>query len=660
MFSIKNTITTVAVLLASMAMTSCNDFLDCEPLDKITPEAYFNTEADLAAYSIQQYKFKTYLNFDISLLREDNDTDNQASTDASTALWVPGEKRTPEKDGAWGFADIRKLNYFFEQVLPKYEAGTLTGSPEMIKHYIGEIYFLRAYTYFSKLVSLGDFPIITETLPDEKEFLREASKRKPSNEVARFIIEDLDRSIEMMSASTANGKNRLTKDVALVFKSRVALFEATWLKYHKGTARVPGGPGWPGAAMDYNSGFSIDIDSEVNWFLEQSMSASAQVADRVLLTVNSGTYNPTTKFNGWNPYFEMFSAVDMEPVDEILFWRSYSQEHGVTHALGRYLGDGGGNVGYTRGMIDAFLMKNGLPTYAAGSGYVGDITIENVKKDRDDRLQLFVAAPSDCRLFETKELFKAPVILEQTEKRNTTGYAVRKFLSYDPDQVVLGRQSTYGCPLFRAVEAHLNYMEACYEKNGTLDSKAISYWKSLRRRAGVSEDIDATIAATDLSKENDWGKYSAGRLVDPTLYNIRRERRVELMSEGFRMDDLKRWRALDQVKNFQIEGFNLWGGELEKLYVDAAGNSLLIPEGTSGKQPNVSSKENSNYFRINQIVKKNNLVYGGYTWSMANYLEPISAINFVTTASDPDNVESSTIYQNPGWSKIANESAVDY
>lgn len=137
-----------------------------------------------------------------------------------------------------------------------------------------------------------------------------------------------------------------------------------------------------------------------------------------------------------------------------------------------------------------------------------------------------------------------------------------------------------------------------------MDAKAIKYWKEIRSRAGVSDNIDMTIAATDLSKENDWAKYSAGQLVDPTLYNIRRERRVELMSEGTRMRDLKRWRALDQVKNYQVEGFNLWGGELEKLYVDEAGNSLLIPEGASGKQPNVSNKENSSYLRVNQIVKR--------------------------------------------------------
>lgn len=72
------------MLFTSVVLTSCNDFLDCEPLDKITPDAYFNSESDLAAYSIQQYKFPSYLNFDISLVKTDNNSDDQAATDAST------------------------------------------------------------------------------------------------------------------------------------------------------------------------------------------------------------------------------------------------------------------------------------------------------------------------------------------------------------------------------------------------------------------------------------------------------------------------------------------------------------------------------------------------------------------------------------------------
>lgn len=124
----------------------------------------------------------------------------------------------------------------------KYEAGTINGNTDHIRHYIGEMYFIRAYNYYSKLVALGDFPIITEVLPDDHETLTANSLRRPRNEVARFILQDLDKSIELMGESSPNGKNRLTRKAGLLFKSRVALFEGTWLKYHRNTDRVPGGP----------------------------------------------------------------------------------------------------------------------------------------------------------------------------------------------------------------------------------------------------------------------------------------------------------------------------------------------------------------------------------------------------------------------------------
>ena len=63
----------------------------------------------------------------------------------------------------------------------------------------------------------------------------------------------------------------------------------------------------------------------------------------------------------------------------------------------------------------------------------------------------------------------------------------------------------------------------------------------------MNTNFNATIAATDMNKEamNDWAAYSKGQLIDATLYNIRRERRCEFIGEGFRYDDLIRWRAMD-------------------------------------------------------------------------------------------------------------------
>ena len=120
-----------------------------------------------------------------------------------------------------------------------------------------------------------------------------------------------------------------------------------------------------------------------------------------------------------------------------------------------------------------------------------------------------------------------------------------------------------GSIVFRSTEAYLNYIEACYEKNGSLDNAAEIYWQKIRSRAKVNTDFNLSISLTNMNEEakNDRGAYATGKLIDPFLYNIRREKRCELMAEGLRLADLKRWRAMNQLikEPYHLEGFKLWG-----------------------------------------------------------------------------------------------------
>lgn len=669
---IKNILIMSSLLVGSTTFFSCEDFLDRVPLDKVTPEVYLTKEDQLASYSLKAYSydgdgnsfvFDTHSGWGAGTIKKDMHTDNMASTNASYDWWVPGNKRVPNTASDYSFTAIRNANYFFEQVLPRWQAGTIEGNELNIKHYIGEMYFLRAWEYFKKLRLYGDFPIVKSTLVDDLGLLVDVSKRRPRNEVARFIIQDLDSAIMLMQP-VFKDKNRLSSIIAQLIKSRVALYEASWLTYHKGTPFVPGGPDWPGATADYNNGFTIDIDSEIDYFLTQAMESAQEVADATQLTQNSGVMNPSTSIDGWNPYFEMFAAVDMSGYDEILFWRAYSQEMNVLHAVGPGLRSGN-DYGLTKGYVDGFLMKNGLPWYAANSGYHGDKTIQDVKADRDERLQLFLVDPTNLIELATKMEKGAPNILGAQTEKEVTGYALRKCYNYDPQQSLLaGMTCSYGSIIFRAAEAYLNYIEACYMKNGSLDGKAQDYWRAIRERAGVDPDFNKTIQATDLSKENDWAVYSAGQPVDATLFNIRRERRNEFIGENMRWDDLRRWRALDQVKNYVIEGFNLW----DEMYKDEeykdvkTGKSLLIEPGGS-ELANVSSRNSSKYLRPYQIIEANNEVYNGYNWSKANYLTPIPAYEIMLTASQGStgtiDLDSSPLYQNPYWPKTAGASATE-
>ena len=434
--------------------------------------------------------------------------------------------------------------------------------------------------------------------------------------------------------------------------------------------RVPGDPNWPGASK--NSGKSFNIDGEVSFFLDQCLSAAEQVADAHKLTSNSHVMNPDTgkqQIYGWNPYFEMFYQPDASGIDEVLLYREYSVDLGVTTAMPSYIREGGA-CGPTRSHVDGFLMANGLPIYAADSGYKGDETLDLQQEGRDERLQLFVFNNGDLEWYSNGEasLFIAPEFLEQPEHRDVTGFRIRKHYSYDPAFSTSGLIATNDQILYRAAEAYLNYIEAYYEKNGNIGGKADTYWKAIRTRAGVDPDYNKTIAATDLSKEDDWGKRSGETLVDATLFNIRRERRCEFIGEGFRWDDLIRWRSFDHLmtEKWIPEGCNLWGGPLKDnekyLKKDAAGNvtteSAFIECASGKSDANISSRTDSKYVRPLRVIMDNNELYDGYTWHKAYYLQPYG-LQDLTLTSEDGSVEKSVAYQNPFWPTQASEGALE-
>ncbi len=654
-------------LLTLLFLSACNDFLEHEPESSISPEQYLWSTAQLEAYSNNLYPKMLPSHtqdgrvYTFGIFGEDSNTDNMAGSGYANK-YVPGQWKVDQSGGDWNFENIYSCNYFINTVVPRWKAGELSGNEDDIKHYIGEMYFLRAWEYFTKVQAVGDFPIVKTVLPDNAETLIEASKRVPHPDVVRFIISDLDSAIMLMQANSPDGKgNRLSQASAQLVKSRVALYEATWLKYFQNTAFVPNGPNWPGADKSYNSGYQYTAGSsegEIQWLLQQSMEAAKTVADNYPLTPNNGILQQSVS-DGSNPYFDMFSDADMSGYSEVLLWRDYDRSLSVTHNVPVYAQYGGYAIGLTKGMVDGYLMANGLPIYDAASGYAGDDYISDVRKNRDGRLWLFLKEPGQVNiLYETDlSVIIQPVEMVpdvtngDAEKGYSTGYAIRKGLNYDAAQCGNGFGHT-GSIAYRATEAYLNYIEACYELNGSLDGTAKGYWRAIRERAKVDSDFEKTIAATIMTEEakGDWGAYSAGSLIDPTLYNIRRERRCELMAEGLREMDLRRWRSMDQLIStpYHIEGFKLWG-PMKDWYDDG-----VLSYGTITST--VSSPELSEYLRPYEITGKE-LAYNGYHWAMAHYLNPIAIHHFLITSVDND-VNTSPIYQNPGWPTNANEGAI--
>lgn len=650
-------LTVGAVFMGSL--TSCNDFLDREPLDKVTPETFFSAEADLAAYAINNYKFITVDNaYGINLFGKDNDTDNQATT-GNPSFWIPGEKKVASDQGEWKWENVRSCNYFFDMVLPKYEAGAIIGNQTNVKHYIGEMYVNRAYSYYLLYRQFGDLPIVTTALPDIPSELTEASKRQPRHKVARFIIEDLKKAEEMLLDNPSGGKNRITKNVAYLLHARIALYEATWEKYHQGTAFVPGGKGWPGSdAQNYNS------DSEIAYFLDEAMTASKYIGDQMVgnLAENTDTREGMSpSLVSINPYYTMFCDENMEGYKEILMWKKFDKALGVVSNLQMELERNGGGSGWSRGMVNSFLMRNGLPIYANESGYNSEWEKEGVNKtleNRDSRIVIFTKKPEDVNYYAadgTPSLCNISFIYGDAGSLSTTGFIIKKGKHYSSKMANDHDSGTSGGLVFRGTEAMLIYMEASYEKTGSIDATAGNYWKALRTRAKVDPNFEKTIAATNMAEEakGDFGAYSHGQLIDATLYNIRRERRAELCAEAFRWDDLKRWRSLDQLKTtpYRAEGMRYWGSVYEKELKD-----LCIVDPAKG---NMSSPEMSNYILPYEKILENNTIakQKGFLFTPAHYLEPIGMSVFRQTASNPNDFTTSVVYQNPGWKYEASTGA---
>lgn len=394
---------------------------------------------------------------------------------------------------------------------------------------------------------------------------------------------------------------------------------------------------------------------EISYFLNEAKKAAQIVADNYPL---------------YNDYPALFNSNSLSSMPEVLLWRAYDANltPAVNHFVVGYLQrNGGGNSDYTRSMINTYLMQNGLPIYAAGTDYKGDRTYQDVAEGRDPRLTYNTLMPGDMlteKAAMTEAIidgagyyYRAP-ITEMAENRSTTGYSIKKGLNTDPSQGPT-LPSTTACVIFRAAEAYLNYMEADYELNHSLDAKSKGYWEAIRRRAGMDTDYEKTNRNTDLTKEIDLARYSGNNLVDVTLYNIRRERRVELAAEGFRLRDLRRWCALDKMQNYQVEGFNLWAENYKRYATPDAGingqnfdKALTVIDlkeaGTEGA--NVSAKSDGDYLLPYRVISSN-IAYNGYNWNPNRYLFPIAFDHFrlTTEVEGSGDYTSSPIYQNPGW-----------
>lgn len=539
--------------------TSCSDFLDREPITVPNNANFLKGEEQLRSYINSLYPALPSLKqFGMGIRGEEKNSDNILSEDYDKRL--NGENTLFSSSETWetGYKNLRNVNYFFKYNLvdPQKE----TADEASLR---GEALFLRAYWHFELLKDFGDIPIM-DGFWDENatiEGLQIAPKDRA--DVAKFILKDLEDAEKILLKRSVYQGLRISKEAAMMLAMRVALYEGTWEKYHKDDA------------------FAAETNQS-EYFLTECMKWGDKLFEAGLTLETKDAKNPGDAFGS------MFNRVDYSNVPEAVFWKKYSLADGVFHALTGLLGGGVVDELYPAGVSGELVN-----TYLNADGTFIDPENEKFKdfnetfKNRDPRLRetvmssgyQFKAWESGSRPLNVKERtgnpdldanIRSPYLNGSGGGKNVTGYHIRLGV----DSTFVEGNSETGLILFRYSEALLNYAEAAAELGKCDENVLNKTLKPLRERAGVEYR----------KPEHDPNFTDYGYSLTPELQEVRRERRVELALQGYRLDDLMRWAAHNVFVGKRGRGAYLGhDGVLYKSYTEEELNKvntiLVDPQG---------------------------------------------------------------------------------
>ncbi len=590
--------------LVAFALVRCD--LEQEPQATSPKSAVFASENGLQLYAYSFY----------SMLPQGS-TRQDAMSDYMAIRAVPDFIRkdafAPVLSSGWSWGDLRNINYFIvNNKDPKV-------SEDARRHYQGVAKFFRAYFYFEKVVRFGDVPWIGQPLDVADPELY--GDRDPRTLVMDSVLADINYACANLRAANDPTRSLITKWVAYAFKSRIALFEGTFRKYHtelslEGTANA-----WLNeavsaaqAVMD-DGGFSINTSGGLGKSYRQVFTSASPVASEVLLaSVMDATLNELNDAN-W-------------------YWTS-----------GTY----GDKASFNRTFINTYLNLDGTP-FTDNAGWETTLFKDEVK-GRDLRLAQTIRS-GDYKRISNGTQVPAPPLFTYTY----TGYQPIKWalddMIYDTRDLNIN-----SIPLIRYAEVLLNYAEAKAELGTLTDEDWAATVGVLRARGGITGGLTAKPTTVDPYLQSAYfgeivarpGLAAAPAITDPVILEVRRERGVELSLEGLRFKDLLRWKrgilmeqewngfyvpALNTLMDLNEDGINdvdFYQGTKPDLgsavtYVDVSEtvggktNSQLLKNGTSGELT-----------WLNNVPRE---------WDDKMYYYPIPQIDVIANPN---------LGQNPGW-----------
>jgi len=494
MKTIKKYIPVLALLLVSGI--SCKKYVDVTNPDTLVDPQYWKNENSVRTYAWEFYNlFTGYGNgsstsgdFYFPTLHDDQ----------TAATFTQFPQTTAASNGDWFFGYVRKANIMLERI------DQVDMPDEAKNHWKGIAHFFRALQYYRLVQAFGGVPFFSHSLElsDSTQIYKPRDSRQL---VMDSVLSDINFAVANLRAKDL--ANTVNKDVANALKSRIGLYEGTYRKYHTELA-LP----------------------NADKFLQAAM-------DAALALISNPAYTLATN------YQTSYNSDDLSTDKEMILYKRY--ETGLlSHSLIAYNYSSTAMSGLSKNAVESYLATDGLPI-SLSPLYQGDADISKVVANRDQRLKLTI----DTTYLYYKGHIKNSLV-------TSTGYRPTKFL---PDTNKLKTIPTgigtgiTDAPLFWLAEVYLNYAEAAAEldqlgKYTFVQADLDKTINKLRARAGVAKMIYAGgqnvtangVPYVDPKKDAD---------VTSLVWEIRRERRVELMMDGFRFQDVMRWKKGSYLAN---------------------------------------------------------------------------------------------------------------
>lgn len=555
----------------SFGLVSCNDdFLEVYPRDTQTEATAFVTADNFETYAWGLYSI--FGGYSDDTLGDDKNGGNLVSNAAGgESDWAMGRYKVPSSGGDWDFSFIRRCNLMLDHI-----DGSQMNEDEK-KHWRAVGLFFRSHRYFQLLQKFGDVPWIEHVLSTDSEELY--YPRDSRDMVAANILRDLKQAAADIREG-GNGNNTVNTDVVNTFLSRFALFEGTWRKYHG---------------------------------LQNADTYLQAAADAALAVINTGKYSVNPSYDA------LFNSEDLTGAASIILFRQYTGGE-LGHNYTRRIRTGELTFEATKDLVDSYLCSDGKPistsdVFEDALGEEGKDRLREYDRfrNRDRRLYVTIVPPYNENMSDSKDSeykvmlddadnaswtgtkrlpmtnFKGQVCNSQPnlmESSNFTnwgkthmGFCMWKYYNTTTPSTTANSDNTTDAPIFRYEEVLLNYAEAMCEL-GKFDQAVADRTINLMRRrpsCNIADmDVDAIAAAgRNWDPALETGGYY-NRAADPVLWEIRRERRLEFVGEGFAFRDIRRWKIADLVLNKRPQGAwidrNVYGGNLTLQDID--GNTL--------------------------------------------------------------------------------------